>query len=108
MAKLSRIICKTLCFYDRILRLGECDESERIRAITKRPFDKLRVTKEKGSRIQGAESKSWKFKVGSSKLEVQKSNSPKVQGSSYKLEPAECYQKLTTEIPKAFAPEAIM
>jgi hypothetical protein len=37
--------------------------AERIQGITKRPFDKLRVTKEKGSRIRGVESKSAKFKV---------------------------------------------
>ena len=107
-----------LSLIDLILRLDESDESERIRGVKDSSDNNetlrgacperdssvaallqndkgegLRVTKEKGSRVQGFEGsrvKSSKFKVQSAKFKVQSSKvrRAKVQGSSYKLEPA--------------------
>ena len=72
--------------------------------MTTRPFDKLRVTKEKGSRIRGVKGSSdnnetLRYAQGdrregfkSTKFKVQSS---KVRGSSYKLEPTEKFYFLS-------------
>jgi len=56
-------------------------EEPRIRVITTRPFDKLRVTEEKGSRIRGF--KDARAKVQSSKLEAK---SQKSKSAGFKLQ----------------------
>jgi hypothetical protein len=62
-------------------------EEPRIRVITTRPFDKLRVTEEKGSRIRGfkdARAKVQKFKV--QKFKVQKFKVQKFKVQKFKVQ----------------------
>jgi hypothetical protein len=56
--------------------------------ITTRPFDKLRVTKEKGSSERAKAGSVKVQKSKSTKVKRAKAGSPKVRGSSCKLEPA--------------------